>query len=437
MPACAPARSTRLRAMPEACRPHLPALLADTDADVRLLSCELVRGLPDEEANRLLCDLLERETEKNVCAAAIEVLAEIGRPEALPRPGALRNALRRRPVHCLQHQGRDRTHRRAGARPVSEVPPVSQEEFRAICEFLYRRTGMLFTESQALLRRAAHRRPHGRARDRGLPDLFRPPAQRRGRRDREVHQRLHRQRDLFLPRGPPAPLPVVRSAGRARARQAAGRGGAHLVGALRHRRGALFDRDLAARELARGRRPRHRDRRLRHRHRVHGGRARRRVRRARADAAVARLVAKYFVPVGEDRWRIVPELRESVQFTPANLIEAGGDPPARHVRCHLLPQRADLLRRRVAARGGREPVREPGAGRVHLPGPHRIDEPHLAAVRGAPLRRCDRLSAAPGGKGAPMAERRASASWSSTTPAWCAATTAKRWNAPASRSTRR
>jgi HEAT repeat protein len=73
-----------LRAMPQACRPHLPALLADDDADVRLLSCELARGLPDEEANRLLCDLLERETEKNVCAAAIEVLAEIGRPEALP-----------------------------------------------------------------------------------------------------------------------------------------------------------------------------------------------------------------------------------------------------------------------------------------------------------------------------------------------------------------
>ena len=48
------------------------------------MSCELARGLPDEEASRLLCDLLERESEKNVCAAAIEVLAEIGRPEAVP-----------------------------------------------------------------------------------------------------------------------------------------------------------------------------------------------------------------------------------------------------------------------------------------------------------------------------------------------------------------
>jgi HEAT repeat protein len=73
-----------LRAMPQATTVHLAGLLADRDADVRLLSCELARGLPDAEANRLLCDLLDSETEKNVCAAAVEVLAEIGRPEALP-----------------------------------------------------------------------------------------------------------------------------------------------------------------------------------------------------------------------------------------------------------------------------------------------------------------------------------------------------------------
>ena len=73
-----------LRAMSEASRPHIARLLADPDADVRLLSCELVRGLPEGEANRLLSDLLDRETEKNVAAAAVEVLAEIGRPEALP-----------------------------------------------------------------------------------------------------------------------------------------------------------------------------------------------------------------------------------------------------------------------------------------------------------------------------------------------------------------
>jgi HEAT repeat protein len=72
-----------LRAMPLAAALYLPRLLSDPDADVRLLTCELVRCLPDADANRLLCELLDREAEKNVCAAALEVLSEIGRPEAL------------------------------------------------------------------------------------------------------------------------------------------------------------------------------------------------------------------------------------------------------------------------------------------------------------------------------------------------------------------
>ena len=56
------------------------------------------------------------------------------------------------------------------------------------------------------------------------------------------------------------------------------------------------------------------------------------------------LIEKYFVAIGKDRWRIVADLRQSVQFTTVNLMEPGRDPPARQVRCHLLPQRADLLR---------------------------------------------------------------------------------------------
>jgi len=73
-----------LRAMPAAARPYLPALLADEHPDVRLLSCEIARALSSAQATPLLCDLLDREAEANVCAAAIDVLAEIGGPEALP-----------------------------------------------------------------------------------------------------------------------------------------------------------------------------------------------------------------------------------------------------------------------------------------------------------------------------------------------------------------
>jgi HEAT repeat protein len=58
-------------------------LLQDTDADVRLLCCDLTRSLPAPQANVLLVTLLNQEAQANVCAAAIEVLAEVGGPEVL------------------------------------------------------------------------------------------------------------------------------------------------------------------------------------------------------------------------------------------------------------------------------------------------------------------------------------------------------------------
>ncbi len=36
------------------------------------------------------------------------------------------------------------------------------------------------------------------------------------------------------------------------------------------------------------------------------------------------LVDRYFVPVGEERWRILDDLRDSVRFTPANLVDPAG-----------------------------------------------------------------------------------------------------------------
>ena len=73
-----------LHIMIDAVRELLPRLLSDPDVDVRILSCELARRLPSDEATSLLCSLLDREQEMNVCAAAIDVLAEVGSPAALP-----------------------------------------------------------------------------------------------------------------------------------------------------------------------------------------------------------------------------------------------------------------------------------------------------------------------------------------------------------------
>jgi HEAT repeat protein len=64
-----------LRAQPALAAPHLAALLADPDSDVRLLACDIARGASSVS---LLCGVLERDPQPNVCAAAVEVLAEIG-----------------------------------------------------------------------------------------------------------------------------------------------------------------------------------------------------------------------------------------------------------------------------------------------------------------------------------------------------------------------
>jgi hypothetical protein len=70
--------------MPAAAAGHLPQLLTDDDADVRLLACEIARTLPAAEASRMLGALIDREHVANVCAAAVEVLAEAGNAASLP-----------------------------------------------------------------------------------------------------------------------------------------------------------------------------------------------------------------------------------------------------------------------------------------------------------------------------------------------------------------
>ncbi|WP_291846425.1 HEAT repeat domain-containing protein [Bradyrhizobium sp.] len=73
-----------LRAMPAAAAKFLPSLLNDTDPDVRLLACEIARVLPAGDGSCALGELIERETNSNVCSAAVEVLAETGDLASLP-----------------------------------------------------------------------------------------------------------------------------------------------------------------------------------------------------------------------------------------------------------------------------------------------------------------------------------------------------------------
>jgi len=73
-----------LQAMPDATEPFMMSLFGDADSDVRILATELARKMPVDTATSLLAALLDRETHPNVCGAAVEVLTELGTPDALP-----------------------------------------------------------------------------------------------------------------------------------------------------------------------------------------------------------------------------------------------------------------------------------------------------------------------------------------------------------------
>jgi len=76
--------SDALLAMRDVAWPFVPVLLRDPDASVRTQACVLVRDMPSPVAVSLCCDLLDSEPDPNVCAAAVEALAEIGEASALP-----------------------------------------------------------------------------------------------------------------------------------------------------------------------------------------------------------------------------------------------------------------------------------------------------------------------------------------------------------------
>ena len=76
--------SDALLAMKDVAWPCIAPLLRDPSADVRVLACGLIREMPGEVAASLCCGVLESEPEANVCAAAVEVLAEVGEASALP-----------------------------------------------------------------------------------------------------------------------------------------------------------------------------------------------------------------------------------------------------------------------------------------------------------------------------------------------------------------
>ncbi len=73
-----------LKLMPGIARAHFPDLLHDPDPDIRLLACDLAHTVPEAGTAELLASLAQTDPLANICAAAIDVLAEIGTAAQLP-----------------------------------------------------------------------------------------------------------------------------------------------------------------------------------------------------------------------------------------------------------------------------------------------------------------------------------------------------------------
>ncbi|MGD0429795.1 MAG: HEAT repeat domain-containing protein [Acetobacteraceae bacterium] len=73
-----------LQQMPDEVAPHVEAMLADPDSDVRIFAVDVLSALPHPMVPEWLRRVVTLDPHVNVCAAALDALAEAGQPEVIP-----------------------------------------------------------------------------------------------------------------------------------------------------------------------------------------------------------------------------------------------------------------------------------------------------------------------------------------------------------------
>jgi HEAT repeat protein len=79
-----------LQDMPEEVGPYMEALLNDPESDVRIFAVNILSVLPNAAAPQWLNKVILEEEHVNVCAAAVDCLAEVGAPESIAALKTLR-----------------------------------------------------------------------------------------------------------------------------------------------------------------------------------------------------------------------------------------------------------------------------------------------------------------------------------------------------------
>jgi len=72
-----------LQEMPEQIAPYMERLLSDPESDVRIFAVNILSVLPDARAPEWLRKVILEDAHVNVCAAAVDCLAEIGTPDSI------------------------------------------------------------------------------------------------------------------------------------------------------------------------------------------------------------------------------------------------------------------------------------------------------------------------------------------------------------------
>jgi len=73
-----------LQAMPDVLEPHVDSLLTDPDSDVRIFAVNVLAALPHYRVPAWLEQVVRHDAHVNVCAAAIEALADSGDARVIP-----------------------------------------------------------------------------------------------------------------------------------------------------------------------------------------------------------------------------------------------------------------------------------------------------------------------------------------------------------------
>ena len=73
-----------LKQIPEQVAPYIEKLLKDKEPDVRIFTINILESLRHPKVVKWLIEVIEKDENINVCATALDLLAEVGTDEAIP-----------------------------------------------------------------------------------------------------------------------------------------------------------------------------------------------------------------------------------------------------------------------------------------------------------------------------------------------------------------